>query len=95
MATFPSNEAPPDSVIFPHEGDFPIGRDPLGPDLSSGRRHLTAKAPLLENRSPKDFSTTALGKTNGIAIFSFEEFQHENHFKPLSPAQIRRLERCA
>jgi hypothetical protein len=50
---------------------------------------------LCENRSPKDFPTKSLGKANWIGIFAFENFHHGNDFKPLSTAQIRRLEPCA
>jgi hypothetical protein len=43
----------------------------------------------------KNFSTKSLGKANRIGILAVEEFHHGNDFKPLSPAQIRRLEPCA
>jgi hypothetical protein len=54
--------------------------------------HLNSKAPPGRNRAPNDFPTKLLGNADRIAIFVFEEFPHECGRKPLSLAQIRRLE---
>ncbi len=43
----------------------------------------------------KNFPTKFLGKADRISIFRVEVFPNESHRKPLSLAQIRRLEPCA
>jgi hypothetical protein len=44
------------------------------------------------NNRCKNFLTNFLGNAGRIGIFAFEEFPHESGSKPLSLAQIRRLE---
>ena len=43
----------------------------------------------------RNIPTIFLGKVERMAIFAFEEFSHEFGRKPLSLAQIRRLEPCS
>jgi len=76
MAAFPLNEAPPDSVLPPHEheGDLPIGPDPLGPGIHAGGRQLPGSGqgccgPCDRQRKvpghSSDSGSTAEGRTAG------------------------------
>jgi hypothetical protein len=54
--------------------------------------HLTSKASTPKESAARRFFKRILGNAGRIGIFALEEFPHESGSKPLSLAQIRRLE---
>jgi hypothetical protein len=76
-------------TIKARHGSHPRSRSMMAA-FSSWNTHDHEGVPH-ENRC-KNFSTKLLGNAGRIGIFAFEEFSHESGRKPLSLAQIRRLE---